>query len=664
MSKRSNKTRSHTLQILFLAGLAGFSACRDEPLSPRNPAATRQETADAPIFYYYDHKPVYLTVDPANIVVATSSAVASDPREMGALTRSLLSSIGARVDSVARVSGPPYHWVLKLLPSNAFTTASIRARLATDARFKAVLPMYRSRDGNAPVIVLNRVVARFKPEVSLAQVQKLAASLDAVVVRPPVPDSGYVTYILEPRPGSSTDALKVANAIDENSLAMWASPDMIRPSVHPMSVPTDTYFPYQYYLNNSVNVLNGVPVDIDAERAWDITKGNGSVRIVFIDTGVDALHPEFTARGNTMIGFDLMSHSGVQEPGEWAGQPYSGNIIDEHGTAVAGIALAAQDGVGTAGIAPNASFDAVRIFRNGLVASDNDIANGITWAAAHGDVLNNSWGDCGVPSFVISNAVANALSTGRGGKGAVVVFSAGNVDPASGCSLASGQTWESRLAGVISVSALTRTGALASYSLTGPSITVSAFGGPPTAGCLGADLFSTILHYNHICHDPIVTTAYTTSMGGTSGAAPMVSGVVALLLSREPTLTAAQVKSRIMANADIWGAPVQFGAGKLNAFRTLFNFVVHLGGPVTIRSPGTYTWSVSPSGGTGTYSYLWQESDDNGTTWSNAGSTSQTYSRHELVSETFLLRALVTSGSLQLKTNELRVTVTIGDGGK
>ena len=345
-----------------------------------------------------------------------------------------------------------------------------------------------------------------------------------------------------------------------------------------------------------------------------------------------------------MIGFDALWY--LASPGEWAGHPLAGDTTDQHGTAVAGIVLAAHDGTGTAGVAPNVLFDAVRIFRGSADATWNDIANGITWAAAHGDVLNNSWGSCSAGSQLVHDAVLNAMSTGRNGKGAVVVFSAGNYDPSIGCY--STQTVQSQIPGVIAVAALAKTGAKASYSLTGSAISVSAFGGEIAYGtCFGADIVTTILSYNQVpCNGPGGNYKYTSTFSGTSAAAPQVSGVAALLLSREPTLTDAQVKARITANAVPWGSASQFGAGKLDAFATLASLTIGITGQSAIINPGNYTWTAHASGGTGSYSYRWYTSYD-GQNYYDTSVSTQSYSRFVDTDDHFWLKATVTSGSVQ-----------------
>ncbi|MEZ0374257.1 MAG: S8 family serine peptidase, partial [Candidatus Sericytochromatia bacterium] len=69
-----------------------------------------------------------------------------------------------------------------------------------------------------------------------------------------------------------------------------------------------------------------------------------------------------------------------------------------------------------------------------------------------------------------------------------------------------------------------------------------------------------------------VTSTYYAATSGTSMSCPHVTGVVALMLAREPNLTPAQIRSRLIATADDIGAPgfdEASGYGKLNAYRAL-----------------------------------------------------------------------------------------------
>lgn len=165
--------------------------------------------------------------------------------------------------------------------------------------------------------------------------------------------------------------------------------------------------------------------------------------------------------------------------------------------------------------------------------------------------------------------------------------------------------------------------------------------------CFEADIVTTILSYNHICYDgPSGNYKYTSTLSGTSAAAPQVSGVAALPLSREPNLTAAQVRSRIMTNALSWGSATQFGAGKLDAFATLSPFTVTISGPSFVTTAGNYTWTANPSGGSGGYTYRWDVSYD-GQSYYDTGGRSQSYSLYMSTDNHLWLKVTVTSGSRQ-----------------
>jgi subtilisin family serine protease len=610
-SKRGQVSEAVLLGGLLALGAAACNPNRDlaGPRSHRSFQAAALGIAQP--YYYYQGQQTYLTMDPTRLVATSSLPTAAG---VALAAKALVAPLGTQLlDSADRLGPPPYHWLLRL-PANSSPTiaAAARTRLAQDARFKFVSHVFKTIDGNNDVIPLDHVVVLFKPGVTAAVVENLATSLGSRVVRPPVPDSGYKTYLLSAPSDSSSDVLGLANRLQANGIVEWASPDFVS-DWHVHYVPPDPFFSLQYYFKNTVT-YGGVAADDNIEPAWDLTRGSASIRITYVDAGIDSHHSEFSNR--SMTGFDAVWYDSPPGSGEWAGQP---DNQSSHGTSVAGIATALHDGIGTAGVAPNVQLDAVRIFRRvesinppPQVATAVDIANGITWAyqTIHSDVLNNSWGG-GAQSQVIRDAVTNALALGRGGKGTVVVFSAGNTLPPPPLT----QTWQSQIPGVIAVAALARDGSHASYSDTGALLTVSAFGGeynPLT--CYGADIVTTDLSFSHACNDgPSGTTRYTGTFSGTSAAAPQVSGVAALLLSREPGLTAAQVKARIVVAADPWGNTRLFGFGKLNAYFTLVSATANISGPTSVTPPcinfpcqgQPYTWTAVTTGGNGTITYQW-----------------------------------------------------------
>lgn len=190
-----------------------------------------------------------------------------------------------------------------------------------------------------------------------------------------------------------------------------------------------------------------------------------------------------------------------------------------------------------------------------------------------------------------------------------MVFSGGNTSNRSINSIGA-VNYPSYLPEVIAVGAINRYGDLTNYSPEGPSLDIVAPSGHWTDPCVG-DVVTTDLTNGTGCNDgPNGDNLYSTTFSGTSAAAPQVAAVAALVISRNPSMTASAVKSRLYQAAVAWGPATQYGAGKLNALGSISNVAVTVTGPSTIRTPNTYSWSASASGGNGSYSYTWEESVD------------------------------------------------------
>ncbi len=528
-------------------------------------------------FYYYEGKPVYLEADPTTVIVSTRDGLPAVAAE--AAKGALASFAGVRVSDEGGTLSVPGHRALKLVGATRDNVDSLVASLRRDARFEFASPAFRAVDGGQPVWLVNQLDVQFKEGVSPALIAQVITTAGARVIRTPKPDSGFLAYRLAYAPGR--DPLKVAQALDRNPIVQWADPDKI--SGHrPAFVPSDPFYAQQFHLRNPL-FFNGVPVDINVEPAWDLTFGSQSVRVTVIDDGVDLLHSN---SGGGFAGDMIGNFSGAQgydllyafSTGDSPFYPF-GN--DTHGTSVAGIIAASQNnGVGVAGIAPNVTVNAIRIFRRTYppesfqgtqVATDAQIGDAINyaWQGMQSDVINNSWGG-GPVSNAITGAINNALSLGRGGKGAVVVFSAGNTSERQ-YGIIGGVVYPANLSStrnVISVGAIDRYGSPADYTPNG-RIDVVAPSGHFTNACVGEVV--TIDRYGaQGCNDgPGGSADFTSSFSGTSAAAPQVSAVAALMLSRNSALTAAQVKAKLRSSANPWGTATTFGAGKLNAYNAL-----------------------------------------------------------------------------------------------
>lgn len=560
-----------------IVALIAFVACdRQEPTEPSaiaGPETRRGVTPQAGAFYYYQGQPIDLEVDPERLVVATS-----DPSPT-TVAQKILGALGVTVSDLGALPQISQHRLLRLNSSSEAMTHRAVALLRADKRFTFASPAFRTTIGRYDVLLLNRVDVRFKDGVSEAQVDSVNRTLGTRVIRPPRPDSGFFAYRLEYPAGANVDALAIAQALDRSPLVQWADPDKLS-NILPSYTPTDPYYSLQFHLKNA-NTLNGIPVDINVESAWDVTRGAPSIKVVIIDDGIGAFMHAGTG-GDLVYAFDgSQGYDILYDPSRSSEGAFSPCCNDTHGTAIAGIIASTQDnGQGGSGIAPGVNLNAVRIFRRTYppesfsgtqVASQAQIGDGINWAwmYANADVISNSWGG-GAQSNALTSAIQNALTLGRGGKGAVVVFSAGNTSDRRNSFIGSVQypaTLSSTTA-AISVGAINRFGGPANYTPSG-RIDVVAPSGNDTNACLG-EIVSIDRWGSAGCNDgPGGDVNYTSTFSGTSASAPQVSAVAALILSVDPSLTAAQVKARIRGSADVWGSSATFGAGKLNAYRAL-----------------------------------------------------------------------------------------------
>lgn len=275
--------------------------------------------------------------------------------------------------------------------------------------------------------------------------------------------------------------------------------------------PSDPLFGEQWYLYNT----STPGMDLNVVNVWDDYTGNGVV-VGVIDDGFDYLHPDLNDNYDSTLDYD--SDEGNSEP--------FGLSTDSHGTSVAGIIGAeAGNGIGGVGVAFDATITGLRA----------TTINGVTdalWRSVNFDVVNNSWGFS--PNFYdnfstslfseAAQAITNAVDNGRNGLGTAIVFAAGN-SRVEGDNTNYHNFQNSRF--VTTVAAVDSNGYVTSYSTPGASILVSAFGSGIPGTIVTTDRTGTA-GYN--------SGDYTDSFNGTSAAAPMVSGVIALMLEANPNL--------------------------------------------------------------------------------------------------------------------------------
>ncbi len=278
------------------------------------------------------------------------------------------------------------------------------------------------------------------------------------------------------------------------------------------------------------------PDAIGARGAWALTRGRTEIVVAVVDSGVDLGHPDL--KGRLIPGIDV--GSGDSDPTD---ESDSG-----HGTHVTGIIAAASgNGIGVSGAAPRVVVMPVKVANNAGSIWDTAVAEGITWAVSRGArVVNLSLGG------TKASAAVNAAIDAARAKGVVVVAAAGNGGIAT-------VSQPAAHAPSVAVAALTDTQVgppgsagryvQATYSNYGPQVDIAA---------PGTQIASTIPRR-------FGSYAY---MQGTSMATPFVAAAAALVLSRNPSLTADQVEAALTGTALDLGTPgsdPETGAGLLRA---------------------------------------------------------------------------------------------------
>jgi thermitase len=397
------------------------------------------------------------------------------------------------------------------------------------------------------LFVPGRVLVKFRSSVGLDHARQIVAALGARDAEE-LPAIGVFVLDLP----EQADERAFAHAMQTRPEVEFAELDMLK---QPSGLtPNDPMYPDQWHLTK-----------IEAPAAWTISTGSSSVIIAILDTGVDGLHEDLSAK--MVAGWNVYNNNS------------NTSDVYGHGTKVAGTAAASSNnGTGVSSIAWNCKIMPIRISDASGIATYSSMANGLTWAADHGARVANI-------SYIASeSSTVKSAAQYFQSKGGVVTVSAGNNTTFSS---AADNPY------VLTVSATDQWDVLSYWSNTGNNIDLAA----PEA-------------------------AYTTQMnggytyaGGTSIAAPIVAGVAALVISANPSLTPQQVQDAIKKSADDVGElgwDVQYGWGRVNARRAIE--LVTGGGPASDTIPPSVSFAVPYDGSTvsGTVSVAASANDNSG----------------------------------------------------
>jgi subtilisin family serine protease len=392
-------------------------------------------------------------------------------------------------------------------------------------------------------------------------------------LRTTIPEIGWAVYDLGADPAADRAALL-------RDPAVFRVDTMSRgETLAPQFIPRDTV-----WLTQGTVGLNGQAFDwnwhwlkTNFPAAWDISRGSASVRVAVIDSEFDTEHAELKTKLATGRNFD----SGTPE--YLTTNVRGTDPAQTHGTHVAGLIAAATDnGNGVSG----ACFDCVVIpYKIGTFPSlggapnvDSKFIADLTEAlveAGHSNAvaINMSLGttrDHGP----LRDAVNFARSTGK-----VIVASAGN----SQQSQPGVKNYPAAYPGVIAVAATRPDDTIAPFSTNGDYVDVAAPGDP---------VFSTWdsrIPPGAPVKPPTHNQGFS-AISGTSMASPITAGLVALMRTVRPDLTADEVEALLKASSADLGAagpdPI-FGAGRIDALKALQAAQAYVRPPSAGPPPGT-----------------------------------------------------------------------------
>jgi subtilisin family serine protease/flagellar hook assembly protein FlgD len=346
------------------------------------------------------------------------------------------------------------------------------------------------------------------------------------------------------------DLKAFALSLAKSELIQFVEPNTV---VKQSFIPSDKSFKKQWYLNQ-----------ISAPKAWDTTRGSSSITVAVIDGGVQKDHPDLA--GKIVKPYNAVTGGTIYK-------------TDNHGTHVAGIIAASMNGKGIAGVAPNVKIMPINAFTS-YGAAAYDVVHAIYYAVHNGaNVINLSLGGYNY-SYSMDEAIRYAFT-----KGTVIIAAAGNSDTYY-------NTYPAAYDGAFGVSATNSNDKITQFSNYGNYIDFAA---------PGEDIYSTVAGSGY------------DYMDGTSMASPVVAGVAALILSKNPLLSPNEVKAILASSAiDLGngGWDYFYGYGRVNAYRALQATPLPMSGitasskSFTMKGTNRHVFSFRAQGGTNVSVYI------------------------------------------------------------
>ena len=462
--------------------------------------------------------------------------------------------------------------VLQCTASRAVRSVRDKARIALrrEARVRFAGRGLCTASGR-PVLYTENLFVQFADHCTRAAMTRILKKF-ALTVKRGLEYAPNAWFVELPEGSGYTKTLDTAAALLEHDDVLLCHPELVQ------EMSRRRAFNEQWHLKRTTVGGKSIDAHANVEAAWALSEGQGTT-IAVIDDGVDVNHEEFSGAGKIVAPRDVTRKIDGAAPGS----------RDWHGTACAGVACA--NGLhGASGVAPKARLMPIRLASS--LGSQAE-ADAFVWAADHGaDVISCSWGpmdgEWWNPNDPIHDevvpmpdstrlAVDYAVREGRGGKGCVITWAAGN-----GNESADNDGYAS-YPKVMAIAACNDRGKRSDYSDTGDALwcsfpssngTQSLTPGIWTTDVSGAGGYNTGSE-----SDGDAAGNYTNAFGGTSSSCPGAAGVAALVLARNPELRWDEVRMILKRSCDhidaaggrydATGHSHLYGYGRLNAKRAV-----------------------------------------------------------------------------------------------
>lgn len=537
-----------------------------------------------------------------------------------------------------------------------------RLQLQTRSIEYATPILTNGNDTTTLIGLSQRIVVRRKPTTTLNEMNQVMARMGIIFEKDYPFDEERLTHYLLNTSNTGKASIEIAATLYEGGLFDFSEPDYTVMKIgggngdgspnkpfpdnkwDGLMVIGDDYYPLQWALNGkSSTTFGGDSPGMGVDKAWAITKGSPDIKIAVFDTGVDLNHEDlkknllpgkdYTGKGTPLGGCDINSD----------------NPNEAHGTLCSGIIAADNNSIGIRGVAPNCKIIPVKVatsLGDGTFEfiSSSKMAEAIEWAYKEADASIYSMSfrvSYDIAPAVSFNALKKAMTSGRGGKGCLVVAAAGNHIGGDGKNNIN--PWPAKQPGVLAIGATTPCdqrktlaspndskcnkinfekmvhqdedqyyaknpdGTIGELYKIDPSLTFieliglyasdfsSSYGNELFACAPGNFIISTdIMGKKGINFGKLSSWTNTTPIksepfsfgneyvitvklprpleildpagnysyfGGTSAAAPHAAGVIALMLSANPSLSAAVVKFILGGNCDKVGGEIYSGPG-------------------------------------------------------------------------------------------------------